>query len=103
QETTPRPEKIAEPEPCPEVGKATEPAPPTAWERASELAGKFVDACRQCRPCLIKVYSSDPNRRMIELLNTSEDLRQIEHDGEQGWFTDEPTHMTPERVHGGIK
>jgi hypothetical protein len=53
--------------------------------------------------CFINIYSSDPNRRMHELLNTSEDLRQIEYEWERIWFTDEPSHMTPERVHGGIQ
>jgi hypothetical protein len=53
--------------------------------------------------CLINIYSSDPNRRMHELLNTSEDLRQIEYEWERIWFTDQPSHMTPERVHGGIQ
>ena len=53
--------------------------------------------------CLINIYSSDPNRRMHELLNTSEDLRQIEYEWERIWFTDQPSHLTPERVHGGIE
>jgi hypothetical protein len=53
--------------------------------------------------CLLNIYSSDPNRRMNELLNTSEDLRQIEYEWERIWFTDEPSHLTPERVHGGIQ
>jgi len=53
--------------------------------------------------CFINIYSSDPNRRIRELLNNSEDLRQIEYEWERIWFTDEPSHMTPERVHGGIQ
>jgi hypothetical protein len=53
--------------------------------------------------CLLNIYSSNPNRRMNELLNTSEDLRQIEYEWERIWFTDQPSHMTPERVHGGIQ
>jgi hypothetical protein len=53
--------------------------------------------------CLINAYSSNPNRRMVELLNNSEDLRQIEYEWERIWFMDEPSHMTPERVHGGIQ
>jgi hypothetical protein len=53
--------------------------------------------------CLINIYSSDPNRRMVELMNNSEDLRQIEYEWERIWFTDQPSHMTPERVHGGIQ
>ena len=53
--------------------------------------------------CLINAYSSDPNRRIRELMNQSEDLRQIEYEWERIWFTDQPSHMTPERVHGGIQ
>jgi hypothetical protein len=52
--------------------------------------------------CLINAYSSNPTRRMNELLNQSEDLRQIEYEWERIWFTDQPSHMTPERVHGGV-
>ncbi len=52
--------------------------------------------------CLINAYSSNPTRRMTELLNQSEDLRQIEYEWERIWFTDQPSHMTPERVHGGV-
>lgn len=52
--------------------------------------------------CFINIYSSDPNRRILELLNQSEDLRQIEYEWERIWFTDMPSHLTPERVHGGL-
>jgi hypothetical protein len=53
--------------------------------------------------CMINAYSSDPNRRMNELLSQSEDLRQIELEWERIWFVDQPSHLTPERVHGGIQ
>ena len=53
--------------------------------------------------CLINIFSSDPNRRIQELMNVSEDLRQIEYEWERIWFVDQPSHMTPERVHGGIQ
>jgi hypothetical protein len=52
--------------------------------------------------CLINTYSSNPNRRMNELLNVSEDLRQIEYEWERIWFVDQPSHLTPQRVHGGV-
>ncbi|HWG43686.1 MAG TPA: hypothetical protein VN688_12940 [Gemmataceae bacterium] len=52
--------------------------------------------------CLLNIYSSNPNRRVLELLNQSEDLRQIEYEWERIWFTDMPSHLTPERVHGGV-
>jgi hypothetical protein len=53
--------------------------------------------------CFINAYSSDPNRRMAELISQSEDLRQIELEWERIWFVDQPSHLTPERVHGGIQ
>jgi hypothetical protein len=53
--------------------------------------------------CLINEYSSDPNRRVNELMTQSENLRQIESEWERIWFTDQPSHLTPERVHGGIQ
>lgn len=52
--------------------------------------------------CLLNAYSSNPTRRIVELMNQSEDLRQIEYEWERIWFVDQPSHMTPERVHGGI-
>jgi hypothetical protein len=53
--------------------------------------------------CFLNIYSSNPNRRIVELLNTSEDLRQIEAEWERIWFTDQPSHLTYDRVHGGIQ
>ena len=53
--------------------------------------------------CFINIYSSDPTRRIFELLNNSEDLRQIEYEWERIWFTDHPSHLTPERVDGAIQ
>jgi hypothetical protein len=53
--------------------------------------------------CFINAYSPDPNTRMTQLLNQSEDLRQIGLEWQRIWFTDQPSHLTPERVHGGIQ
>ena len=53
--------------------------------------------------CLINEYSSDPNLRMTQLINQSEDLRQIELEWARFWFTDHPSHLTPERVDGSIQ
>jgi Mg-chelatase subunit ChlI len=53
--------------------------------------------------CLLNMYPSDPNARMRALLNQSEDMRQITNEWRRIWFTDQPSHMTPERVHGGIE
>jgi hypothetical protein len=53
--------------------------------------------------CLINQYSSDPARRMNELMNNSEDLRVIEEEWERIWFNDQPSHLNPQRIHGGIQ
>ena len=52
--------------------------------------------------CFINIWSSDPNTRMEQMLNASEDLRQIEYEWRRFWFTDQPSHLTPVRVHGGL-
>ena len=38
-----------------------------------------------------------------QLLNQSEDLRQIENEWERFWMVDQPSHMTYERVHGVLQ
>jgi hypothetical protein len=48
-------------------------------------------------------YSTDPNARMEKLLQQSEDLRQIQKMWRRIWFNDQPSHLTPERVHGGVR
>ena len=53
--------------------------------------------------CLLNQYPSDPNARVNALLNNSEDLRQISYEWRRIWFNDQPSHLTPERVHGGIQ
>ena len=52
--------------------------------------------------CVINQYAADPNVRMDQLLNQSEDYRQIGEIWRRFWFNDMPSHMTPERIHGGI-
>ena len=69
--------------------------------RAFMLAGLMVVALANTG-CLLNIWSSDPNVRMEQLLNTSEDMRQIEYEWRRFWFTDQPSHMTPVHVHGGV-
>lgn len=52
--------------------------------------------------CMINQYPADRNERMEVLLNQSEDLRQIEGEWRRFWMNDQPSHMTYQRVHGGI-
>ncbi len=53
--------------------------------------------------CFLNSYSSDPNRRVVELLNQSEDLRQIADEWERFWFLDHPSHMSYDRVDGALE
>ncbi len=52
--------------------------------------------------CFPNQYHGDPNIRTDQLLNQSEDIRQISEVWRRFWFNDMPSHMTPERIHGGI-
>ena len=46
--------------------------------------------------------SSEPKVRVQQLINQSEDLWQIQNEWRRFWFNDQPSHLTPERIHGGI-
>jgi hypothetical protein len=52
--------------------------------------------------CLIPIYDGDPNRRTVQLIHTSENLRVILDEWERIWFLDQPSHLSPYRTHGGI-
>ena len=52
--------------------------------------------------CLLPIYSAEPTRRTQQLIFTSEDLRALLDEWERFWFLDQPSHMRPQRVHGGV-
>lgn len=52
--------------------------------------------------CFVPIYSARPERRVQQLLYTSEDLRSLVDEWERFWFLDSPSHMSPVRTHGGI-
>jgi hypothetical protein len=52
--------------------------------------------------CFIPIYSADRARRTQQLIFTSEDFRALLNTWERFWFLDQPDHMTPQRVHGGV-
>jgi len=52
--------------------------------------------------CIIPAYSAIPQRRAEQLIYTSENLRALVQEWERFWFLDQPDHMTPFRVHGGV-
>ena len=45
---------------------------------------------------------SEPDARMEQLLNQSEGSGQIQGEWARPWMNDQPSHLTPIRVHGGI-
>jgi hypothetical protein len=52
--------------------------------------------------CFVSEYPSDPMVRTEQVLIDSENLRQI-HDGySRIWMSDQPSHLTPYRIHGGV-
>lgn len=65
------------------------------------LAG-FATAGLLNSGCILNQYASDPVIRMDQMMNQSEDYRQIGEFWRRFWFNDMPSHMTPERIHGGI-
>jgi len=48
------------------------------------------------------MWASDPNTRLNEELNVSENLRQVQKEWARFWMIDQPSHLSPDRVHGGI-
>lgn len=52
--------------------------------------------------CILPIYSGDPAIRTRQLIFTSENLRQIMNQWERIWFLDQPDHMAPDRIHGGV-
>ncbi len=52
--------------------------------------------------CLIPAYSGNRARRTQQMIFNSEDQRAILNYWERFWHLDQPDHMTPQRVHGGV-
>jgi len=52
--------------------------------------------------CVWNQYSSDPLVRIEEQLIDSENLRQMHDEFRRFWMNDQPSHLTPYRIHGGV-
>ena len=68
------------------------------------LHWQSCSACCSARPsgASFPAYSGDPNRRVQQLIFTSEEPADVLDEWERIWFLDQPDHMTPYRTHGGI-
>lgn len=95
--------KAAEPKPLPRTTGASAPRIPMAdadeHARVKEL---LYQSDTSGPPRLFNQYSSDPNVRTKQLRSQSDDLRQMQTEWWRFWFNDQPSKLTPERVHGGI-
>ena len=71
-----------------------------ATKRLEVLASRQLNAFLQ-QGWPFNAYAQDP-KRIEELRKESENLRQIQDQWERIWFEDRPSHLTPDRVNGGI-
>ena len=53
--------------------------------------------------CFLQAYSSNPNTRMAELMNQSENLRNAGVFWEKFWMLDQPSHLSADRTDGGTR
>jgi hypothetical protein len=65
-------------------------------------SGLLISAVVANAGCVVPIYSSNPDYRARELINTSENLRHIPEIWERTWFLDMPDFATPYRTHGGV-
>jgi hypothetical protein len=47
-------------------------------------------------------YDSDPNYRLTQLLNESENLRQMNQEKHRFWMNNQPSQLTYDRLSGAI-
>ena len=66
------------------------------------LSGLFFGVIGVSEGCVMPIYSSSPDIRARQLINTSESLRQIPEIWERIWGLDMPDTATPYRTHGGV-
>jgi hypothetical protein len=52
--------------------------------------------------CIVNQYSSDPMVRMEQMLIDSENERQMHDAIRRFWMNDQPSHLTPYRIQGGV-
>jgi hypothetical protein len=67
------------------------------------VAALAILACLPNTGCLFfNRYDSDPNYRMTQLLNESEDLRQVREERHRFWMNNQPSLLTYDRLSGAI-
>jgi hypothetical protein len=74
------------------------------WEMKRQLVlGLMLTASLFNSGCFfLNRYDSDPNRRMQQLLNESENLRQMNEERIRFWMNGQPSQLSYERLSGSI-
>ncbi|WP_162671342.1 hypothetical protein [Gemmata massiliana] len=93
KETVPAMSEPAKPE--------VQPAPASESKTTAANNAKITDKA-VIPSTLLNAYSSEPISPGYSIPKQSEGLRRIYLEWRQFWFNDHPSHLTPERVHGGI-
>jgi len=52
--------------------------------------------------CILPAYSGDPQKRIKQEMNDSENMRQAELEWERAWMNDKPSSLTMDRLSGTI-
>jgi len=63
-------------------------------------AGLLLSLTLLSTGCFINRYSSEPRERMTQLLNESEDLRQIQQEKMRFWMNNQPSTLSYDRLNG---
>jgi hypothetical protein len=72
-------------------------------KRGLLLAVLAMITCLQNIGCLpLNAYDSDHNIRTKQLINQSEDLRQVREEMSRFWFTNQPSNLSPDRLSGSV-
>ena len=66
------------------------------------FAGLMVAACSVQTGCIVPIWSASPDRRVQQLIYTSENYRHIPEIWSRIWFLDQPDFETLYRTHGGV-
>jgi hypothetical protein len=66
------------------------------------VASLLVFAAIAASGCILPAYSSDPQVRIQEEMNDSENLRQVDAEWRRFWMNDKPSSLTQDRLSGMI-
>ncbi len=83
-------------------------APPSSL--TNRTAAEFIQFCQTTAADLrdriyctfFGAYDSDPNGRMRQILNQSDDLREVQKEWDRWWFTNPPSNLSYDRLSGSI-